>query len=91
MFKICGKVLYRTAMALLKAFSRELSRPDSPLYATLKAPTAGLQPEFRNFCGALPVADEVIMRSAFKIPRFSRVELRKIQLKLEMDFKVSMD
>ncbi len=29
------------------------------------------------------------MRSAFKIPRFSKAELHKIQIKLEMEFKVS--
>jgi hypothetical protein len=29
------------------------------------------------------------MRSAFKIPRFSKAELQRIQIKLEMEFKVS--
>jgi hypothetical protein len=31
------------------------------------------------------------MRSAFKIPRFGRAELQKIQLRLEMEFKVRRD
>ncbi len=86
-----AKVLYRTALALLKAFSRELGRPGSQLYASLQQQNtaATLQQEFVKFCAALPVTPEVIMRSAFKIPRFSKAELQRIQIKLEMEFKVS--
>ena len=76
-------------MALLKAFSRELARPGSLLYSSLKQ-TARLELEFIKFCRELPTASHVvIMRSAFKIPRFSKAELNKIQVKLEMEFKVS--
>jgi hypothetical protein len=38
-----AKVLYRTALALLKAFSRELGRPGSQLYASLQQQQAGLR------------------------------------------------
>jgi hypothetical protein len=75
-------------MALLKAFSRELARPGSQVPNNLKT-TAQLQQEFSQFCGQLPPASHAaVMRSAFKIPRFSKAELQKIQLKLEMEFKV---
>jgi hypothetical protein len=41
-----AKVLYRTALALLKAFSRELGRPESQLYASLQQ-QAGLRIRIR--------------------------------------------
>jgi hypothetical protein len=53
---LLAKVLYRTAMALLKAFSRELARPGCELYISLKSPGGQLQPEFIKFCGELPVS-----------------------------------
>ena len=47
--------------------------------------------ELPKFCAGLKVAPSELMRVSFKIPRLSKSDIIKIQLKLEMEIKVGSD
>ncbi|XP_023326393.1 TBC1 domain family member 24 isoform X2 [Eurytemora carolleeae] len=74
------KVLYRTGLAILKLFSKEIFKPGTNLSGSLAS-------QIQIFCSNLAIPEEEFIRVGFKIQRFSKSDLAKIMVKLEMEVK----
>ena len=68
-------------MAILKLFSKEISKPGTNLSGSLAS-------QIQIFCSNLTIPEEEFIRVGFKIQRFSKSDLTKIMVKLEMEIKV---
>ena len=80
------KVLFRSALALLKTFFKAL-KSNTELYQTAKS--SGLIPTFANYAKNLPLSPEEFLKIAFKFPRFSKADIAKLSSKLEMEAKAN--
>lgn len=80
------KVLFRSALALLKTFFKAL-KSNTELYQTAKS--SGLIPTFANYAKTLPLSPEEFLKIAFKFPRFSKADIAKLSSKLEMEAKAN--
>jgi len=68
-------------LAILKLFSKEISKPGTNLSGSLAS-------QIQIFCSNLAIPEEEFIRVGFKIQRFSKSDLAKIMVKLEMEVKV---
>jgi len=75
------KVLYRIGLAVLKLFAKSVSADSSALN------NDNFNNQIQRFCQGLSIPVDELMRVAFKIPRFSRAEINKTALRLEMELK----
>ena len=79
------QVLFRTALALLKVFNKAVYDKKGDLYNEAKKD--GVNKSFANFCKNLQISPEDLLKTAFKIPRFSKTDIQKLTNKLEMEAK----
>ena len=74
-------------MALLKVFHKTVSKKKSALYNEAKKD--GVYKSIDNFCKNLKISPEELLKTAFKIPRFSKSDIQKLTNKLEMEAKAN--
>ena len=80
------KVLFRSALALLKTFFKSINTK-SDLYQTAKS--AGLISTFSQYAKSLAMSPNDFLKIAFKFPRFSKADIAKLSAKLEMEAKAN--
>ena len=80
------KVLFRSALALLKTFFKSINTK-SDLYQTAKS--AGLISTFAQYAKSLAMSPNDFLKIAFKFPRFSKADIAKLSAKLEMEAKAN--
>jgi len=81
------KVLFRTALALLKLFHKAIVDKKGDLYNSAKKD--GIHKTFAKFCKNLNISSEELLKTAFKIPRFSKSDIQKLTVKLELEAKAN--
>eukprot|EP00092_Neocalanus_flemingeri_P037875 GFUD01041228.1.p1 GENE.GFUD01041228.1~~GFUD01041228.1.p1 ORF type:complete len:554 (-),score=152.51 GFUD01041228.1:339-2000(-) len=81
------KVLFRTALALLKLFHKAVLDKKGDWYNSTKKD--GIHKTFASYCTKLNISPEDLLKTAFKIPRFSRSDIQKLAVKLEMEAKAN--
>jgi len=81
------KVLFRTALALLKIFYKSVVDKKGDLYNSAKKD--GVDRAFENCIKNLKISTEDLLKAAFKIPRFSKSDIEKLTTKLEMEAKAN--
>jgi len=79
------KILFRSGLALLKLFSKQVAKSNSETHKNVKA--NGIDKELPNFCCNLAIPVDELLEVGFKIQWFSRSDILKITLKLEMELK----
>jgi len=81
------KVLFRTALALFKLFHKAVADKKGDLYNSAKKD--GIHKAFAKHCQHLNISPEELLKTAFKIPRFSKSDIQKLTVKLEMEAKAN--
>jgi len=81
------KVLFRTALALVKIFYKSMADKKGEIYN--KAKKDCVNKAFVTFCKNLPISAEDLLKAAFKIPRFSKSDIEKLTAKLDMEAKAN--
>jgi len=81
------KVLFRTALALLKIFHKAAADKKGEVYNSAKKD--GLDKTFAKFCKNLNISPEDLLKIAFKFPRFSKSDIQKLSVKLEIEAKAN--
>jgi len=81
------KVLFRTALALLKLFYKAVNDKKGDSYNSAKKD--GVNKAFSSFCKNLQISPEDLLKTAFKIPRFSKSDIEKLTANLEMEAKAN--
>jgi len=81
------KVLFRTALALLKHFYKTVVDKKSDMFNLAKKD--GVDKAFANFSKNLKISVDDLLKTAFKIPRFSKSDIEKLTSKLEMEAKTN--
>ena len=74
-------------MALLKVFHKAANDKKSELYNETKKD--GVYKSFANFSINLRISPEELLKTAFKIPRFSMSNIQKLTNKLELEAKAN--
>ena len=81
------QVLFRTALALFKLFHKAVADKKGDLYNSAKKD--GIHKAFAKHCQHLNISPEELLKTAFKIPRFSKSDIQKLTVKLEMEAKAN--
>jgi hypothetical protein len=74
-------------LALLKIFHKTVSDKKSSLYNATKKD--GVIKSFASFCKNLLISPDELLKTAFKIPRFSKTDIQKLTDKLEVEAKAN--
>ena len=74
-------------MALLKIFHKAVSDKKGNLYNATKKD--GVIKSFASFSKNLLISPEELLKTAIKIPRFSKTDIQKLTNKLEMEAKAN--
>jgi len=78
-----NKVLYRFALALLKSYTKQT-------HTLSKLNEEGLSKSLKTCITSLKIDEFTLIQSGFKIPRFSKTEILKLSVRLEMELKSNM-
>jgi len=81
------KVLFRTALAILKHFYKNVADKKGDAFNMAKKD--GVDKAFANFSKNLKISVDELLKTAFKIPRFSKSDIEKLTSKLEMEAKTN--